>query len=177
MSINYLLLGFILFCRYFMIRSRRVPQAIVLDLANPTHWEAIRIGARLRLRVFGGGDYSDEELYNGMLIYRDNRVLEKKFTVLSAAEKLGKIVSAIEANADDHNSLKSLQERICPEEFEKDDLRLGHVTYVQLYANLRSQVYGLKELDTLAVRKVIASLRSIVPFFALLHIICGLFGI
>ena len=40
------------------------------------------------------------------------------------------------------------------QEFEKDDLSLGHVDFVAAAAHLRCQVYSLRSVSTLEVRKV-----------------------
>jgi ubiquitin-activating enzyme E1 len=50
-----------------------------------------------------------------------------------------------------------------PEEFEKDDLSLGHVAFVTSAANLRCILYGLRGVDQLEVQKVAG---KIVPALA-----------
>lgn len=43
---------------------------------------------------------------------------------------------------------------VCLQEFEKDDLSLGHVDFVATAANLRCTAYALKNVGALEVRKV-----------------------
>ena len=50
-----------------------------------------------------------------------------------------------------------------PEEFEKDDLLLGHVAFITAATNVRCKIYSLPQVDTLSVQKVAG---NIVPALA-----------
>jgi len=62
-----------------------------------------------------------------------------------------------------HTTFAPLPTHTQPEEFEKDDLSLGHVAFATAAANLRCHLYGLPSVDQLQVQRVAG---KIVPALA-----------
>lgn len=157
--------------------SRRFPTTISgFDSYNPIHTDFVRWAAWLYAKVFGHtivsenkvlAFCSDEILQKSLAVHRENQKNKLVQSEVFSAESLLRRMLSLKISPQNLNDL--LRADIIPvddwqpEEFEKDDLALGHVAFVTSAANMRCLIYSLRGVDQLEVQKVAG---KIVPALA-----------
>eukprot|EP01038_Epipyxis_sp_PR26KG_P011489 gene11489-15388_t len=155
--------------------SRRVPIPIKFDPSSIEHEEYILQSAVLRGRVFGY-NYDMNALrqsyhqlktmiHMNQLIHHSDSNINGKDSIINRIKNINNNLNLQIINNNINNKLSEWL-RISSfqmEEFEKDDLSLGHVYFVASAAKLRCRIYSIKELDLLGVQKVAG---NIIPALA-----------
>lgn len=150
--------------------SRRMPQPCKMDVDSSWHLVFAAQSIRLVCRTYGlakiqpisAPDKPEED----PLIPRLRSLLASEMepslcaTSLPAAELLPQLTEAIRYLAQQHPGLLL---GLSSEEFEKDDLSLGHVAFAAAASNIRCDVYSLPQVDSLHVQRVAG---NIVPAVA-----------
>ncbi len=127
--------------------SRRVPATLRLDPANNDHIHFIYTASKLRARTWGVEfTLSLGEVQE--LVLRHMSVLADVTSSVDAALLLQTIQNIPGADR------SSLAARLIPEEFEKDDTTLGHVSFATHLSNMRCVNYNLLQVSELEVQKV-----------------------
>lgn len=135
----------------FWSGSRKVPQAISLDDMKSDHScrQFILRSAWLRSRLFGQ-HWSLEQLSQEL----DQKSLQEH--QLSSTNGESSIASIIDllTRYQSNDNIVTIAAAVATEEFEKDDLSLGHVDFVTSASNIRCKIYSLPEVSRLDVQKV-----------------------
>ena len=131
--------------------ARRIPTPIMFDKNDTNHKNFVMAAAKLRGRLYmniTNDDYYDyNENMNISIIGDENR---SNFSAENASHRsLFKLLKTIKKS-----QRKLLSSKLYSEEFDKDDISLGHVDFVAATAHLRSAVYSLKTVSQLEVRRV-----------------------
>ena len=161
--------GKIVSSRLFWSGSRRLPNPIAFNIHDPLHREFIIYYAKLKRRVLGLSDeasdsFEDYSEYANILqqIVVDEKYqpfVKKETEIHTLIENCKAVVLQILGDSDG-----DFFKRLKPEEFDKDNIGLGHVAFVSAASNLRCRVYSIREIEnTLEIRKLAG---NIVPALA-----------
>lgn len=146
--------------------SRRQPKPQAFDATDPKHRLFLAQCVRLVCRVCGLAKLSP------IAVPDENDPLVAQILPLAQAELEGSTATAIpDASVNDVTHVAQtirlldpgVLERLNGEEFEKDDLSLGHVAFASAASNIRCAIYSLPSVDSLHVQKVAG---NIVPAVA-----------
>ncbi len=151
--------------------SRRIPSVLQLDPANDEHVNFVYIASKLKAKTWGV-DFN-ASLVEVRQLVRDNIAVLADVTSKADASLLVETIK----NIPDENRSKLLL-KFVPEDFEKDNVSLGHVTFVTLLSNMRCVNYNLLMVNELEVQKVagrivpaLATTTSIVAGLVCLEIV------
>ena len=132
--------------------ARRVPTPISFDKNNPHHRNFVIAATKLRVRLYMNTttevDGSSDEEYDHLLSI-NTEVDSRVYVERASHQSLSKLLKSIKKS-----QRKLLSSKITSEEFDKDDISLGHVEFVAATAYLRSTIYSLKTVSELEVRRV-----------------------
>eukprot|EP01032_Pedospumella_encystans_P012227 gene12227-14159_t len=151
--------------RPFWGGSRRQPSPQEYDASNPLHREFISLVSAQLQRAYlctSAFTHANDLMPNSDAVRSNsmNEIVVENST-RSEAELVDAILSQLKGSTSDVESLRTVTFQ--PQQFDKDDAALRHVEVVAAFSNLRSRLYGIKELGQLQVQKVAG---NIIPALA-----------